>query len=76
MGYRAAASASAAPFPEGNIGAGSGASVGKIFGAALAAGSADDREAYPEGKQSPYRPGDCFASLAMTSWAGHGLRSQ
>jgi L-aminopeptidase/D-esterase-like protein len=32
MGYRAAASASAAPFPEGNIGAGSGASVGKIFG--------------------------------------------
>ncbi len=32
MGYRAAAAASPAAFPEGNIGAGTGASVGKIFG--------------------------------------------
>jgi L-aminopeptidase/D-esterase-like protein len=32
MGYRAAAAASSAPCPEGNVGAGTGASVGKIFG--------------------------------------------
>lgn len=32
MGYRAAASANAGPVGEGNVGAGTGASVGKIFG--------------------------------------------
>ncbi len=32
MGYRAAASANAGPVEEGNVGAGTGASVGKIFG--------------------------------------------
>lgn len=32
MGYRAAACASASPLAEGNVGAGTGASVGKIFG--------------------------------------------
>jgi len=26
----------------------------------------DDREAYPKGKQSPCKPGDCFALLAVT----------
>jgi|GEM_PF-5223640 len=26
----------------------------------------DDREAYPKGKQSPRKPGDCFALLAVT----------
>src|SRR5512142_2353418 len=36
MGYRAAASASSAAPAEGNIGAGMGASVGKMFGASLA----------------------------------------
>lgn len=36
MGYRAAASASSDALAEGNIGAGTGASVGKMFGAALA----------------------------------------
>lgn len=35
MGYQAAASASTAPPNEGNIGAGTGASVGKMFGAKL-----------------------------------------
>ena len=35
MGYKAAASASSAPPSEGNVGAGTGASVGKIFGAKL-----------------------------------------
>ena len=35
MGYKAAASASSAPPSEGNIGAGTGASVGKMFGAKL-----------------------------------------
>jgi L-aminopeptidase/D-esterase-like protein len=35
MGYQASASASSAPPAEGNIGAGTGASVGKMFGAAL-----------------------------------------
>jgi L-aminopeptidase/D-esterase-like protein len=34
MGYAAAASAVRGPVPEGNVGAGTGASVGKIFGAA------------------------------------------
>jgi len=33
--------------------------------AALAAGSAGDREAYPKGKQSPYRPGDCFPHATL-----------
>ncbi len=32
MGYRAAAAASSAPVQEGNVGAGAGASVGKLFG--------------------------------------------
>jgi L-aminopeptidase/D-esterase-like protein len=32
MGYRAAAGASAGPSPQGNVGAGTGASVGKLFG--------------------------------------------
>ena len=36
MGYQACASASSAPPAEGNVGAGTGASVGKMFGAALA----------------------------------------
>jgi L-aminopeptidase/D-esterase-like protein len=36
MGYRAAASASSAAPAEGNVGAGTGASVGKMFGASLA----------------------------------------
>jgi len=36
MGYEAAASASSAPPGEGNIGAGTGASVGKMFGSKLA----------------------------------------
>ncbi|HXD11664.1 MAG TPA: P1 family peptidase [Anaerolineales bacterium] len=36
MGYQAAASASSAPPGEGNIGAGTGASVGKMFGSKLA----------------------------------------
>jgi len=36
MGFRAAASASSAPLPEGNVGAGMGASVGKMFGLQLA----------------------------------------
>ena len=36
MGYEAAASASSAPPAEGNIGVGTGASVGKMFGAGLA----------------------------------------
>jgi L-aminopeptidase/D-esterase-like protein len=36
MGYRAAASASSAPSAEGNVGAGTGASVGKMFGLQLA----------------------------------------
>jgi L-aminopeptidase/D-esterase-like protein len=36
MGYKASASASSAPPVEGNVGAGTGASVGKMFGAALA----------------------------------------
>jgi len=36
MGYRAAASASSGAPSEGNVGAGTGASVGKMFGAALA----------------------------------------
>lgn len=36
MGYLAAASASSAPPAEGNVGAGTGASVGKMFGASLA----------------------------------------
>ena len=35
MGYQAAASASSAPPAEGNVGAGTGASVGKMFGAKL-----------------------------------------
>ncbi len=35
MGYQAAASASSAPPNEGNVGAGTGASVGKMFGAKL-----------------------------------------
>jgi len=35
MGYKAAASASSAPPNEGNVGAGTGASVGKMFGATL-----------------------------------------
>jgi len=35
MGYKAAASASSAPPSEGNVGAGTGASVGKMFGAKL-----------------------------------------
>jgi L-aminopeptidase/D-esterase-like protein len=35
MGYQAAASASSAPPAEGNVGAGTGASVGKMFGANL-----------------------------------------
>jgi len=35
MGYQAAASASSAPPAEGNVGAGMGASVGKMFGATL-----------------------------------------
>jgi hypothetical protein len=33
--------------------------------AALAAGSGGDREAYPKGKQSPYRPGDCFPRATL-----------
>jgi L-aminopeptidase/D-esterase-like protein len=36
MGYRAAASASTEMSEEGNVGAGTGASIGKMFGAALA----------------------------------------
>ncbi|MFN8385087.1 MAG: P1 family peptidase [Anaerolineales bacterium] len=36
MGYRAAASASSAPPAEGNVGAGTGASIGKMFGMSLA----------------------------------------
>ncbi|MEW6286465.1 MAG: P1 family peptidase [Chloroflexota bacterium] len=36
MGYRAAASASSLPPAEGNVGAGTGASVGKMFGVSLA----------------------------------------
>lgn len=36
MGYEAAAAASSAPVTEGNVGAGAGASVGKMFGNALA----------------------------------------
>ena len=36
MGYRAAVSASSAPPAEGNVGAGTGASIGKMFGMSLA----------------------------------------
>jgi L-aminopeptidase/D-esterase-like protein len=36
MGYRASVAASRGPFAEGNVGAGAGASVGKLFGSALA----------------------------------------
>lgn len=36
MGYAACQAASRSPFPEGNVGAGCGASVGKLFGNALA----------------------------------------
>ena len=41
MGYQAAASASSAPPSEGNVGAGTGASVGKLFGAKLATKSGE-----------------------------------
>ena len=41
MGYQAAASASSAPPSEGNVGAGTGASVGKMFGAKLSTKSGE-----------------------------------
>jgi len=41
MGYEAAASASSAPPSEGNVGAGTGASVGKMFGAKLSTKSGE-----------------------------------
>src|SRR5947207_12092496 len=57
-GYKAAAAANAGPVPEGSVGAGAGATVGKLGGFA-------EHDGYPAGSRKPMKAGIGTAALSL-----------